>query len=76
MCIVSVECVPTGVHGGADHSSGQRGPGAASWSRPAGGGEPERGRGLGGQGADEPPELTMGAPESGQHGETEQVHTL
>lgn len=54
-----------GLHGGADHSPGQRGACPASWSGPAGGGEPERGGGLGSQGADEPAELSVGAPESG-----------
>lgn len=54
-----------GLHGGANHSPGQRGACPASRSSPAGGGEPERGGGLGSQGADEPAELSVGAPESG-----------
>lgn len=58
-------CLSPGVHGGADHPPGQRGKSPPGWRRPAGRGEPERGRGLRGQGADEPPELPVGAPESG-----------
>lgn len=62
-----------GVHGGADHPPGQRGAGPQGWCCPARGGEPERGGGFRSPGADEPPELPMGAPEGGEHGETEQV---
>lgn len=54
-----------GVHGGAHHPPGQRGAGPPGRRCLAGGGEPERGGGLGSQGADEPPKLPMGAPESG-----------
>lgn len=54
-----------GVHGGVDHPPGQCRAGPTGGRCPAGGGKPERGGGLGGQGADEPPKLPMGAPESG-----------
>lgn len=63
----------TGVHGGADHPPGQRGPCPPGRCCPAGWGKPQWGGGLWSQGADEPPELPMGAPESGKHGEAEQV---
>lgn len=64
-----VKCVgfgfSLGIHGGADHPPGQHWAGPPGWRHTPGGGEPERRGGLGSQGADEPPELSMGAPESG-----------
>lgn len=68
-------CFNIGVHGGIDYPPGQRGTGPSSWCCAAGGGELERGGGLRNQGADESLELPMGAPESGQHGEAEQVRS-
>lgn len=67
--------LPLGLHGGADHPPGQCGACPPGRRRPADRGEPERGRGFGSAGADEPPELAVGAPEGGQHGETKQVDT-